>query len=163
MASGIEKLTASFNSQFNQSRMQGGLPAGHGGDKPDLSKEQLVSMSSDLASTDSQRANQMSRIAQNFEAADSNSDGKVSFQEAQTYDQTHPSTEVSSNAEDTKTSSNMDARILKQMFDLFQAYGSTDSSSSGSFLSALAYDRLGSVLDMPHLNLFYGMTCHVKT
>lgn len=148
MASGIETLAASLNSQFNQMRMDGSLNGGQGGmpppggmppgGGPDLTKAQLTSLSSTLASTDSQRASQMSNIAQNFEAADANSDGKVSFQEAQTYDQTHQNTASSSNGEVKNASSNSDARILKQMFDLLQAYGNSNSSSSGSSVSAFA-------------------------
>jgi Ca2+-binding EF-hand superfamily protein len=150
MASGIEKLAASLNSQFNQMRMDSSLNDGQGGMRPpggmpppqgggpDLTKEQLTSMSSTLASTDSQRASQMSNIAQNFAAADVNSDGKVSFQEAQAYDQTHQKTASSSNGAVKNSSSNTDERILKQMFDLFQTYGNSNSSSSGSNVSAFA-------------------------
>lgn len=156
MTIAIEKLAATLDSQINQMRMDGtllgrqggmaphgGMPpppsSQGGGDKPDLTKEQLTSMSSALASTDSQRASQMSNIAQNFEAADTNSDGKVSFQEAQAYDQAHPSSTASSSGEvSNNSSSNMDARILKQMMDLFQAYGYSDSSSSGSIITAVA-------------------------
>ncbi len=150
MASGIEKLAASLNSQFNQMRMNGSLIGGQGampppgrmpppqGGGPDLTKEQLTSLSSTLASTDSHRASQMSNIAQNFEAADANNDGKVSFQEAQSYDKTYQNTASSSNGELKSTSSNTDPLIMKQMFDLLQAYGNSNSSSSGSNVSVFA-------------------------
>lgn len=156
MTAGMEKLAASLNSQFNQMRVNGSLsgvqagmpppggmpppPPPGGGDKPDLTKEQLTSMSSELASTDSQRSNQMSNIAQNFEAADTNSDGKVSFQEAQSYDQADSSSSSSYSSvgeASNNSSSNTEARILKQMLDLLQAYGNSDSTLNGSNFSVV--------------------------
>lgn len=95
MSSGMKKMADALDSQFNQMRMNGGRASGQGGmppppygaDSGGFSKDQLTSMSKSLASTDSARASTMSDIANNFDKADSNGNGKVSGQEAMAYEQ----------------------------------------------------------------------------
>lgn len=50
-----------------------------------FTKDQLTQMAQDTSSTDSKRSSFMSEIAANFEAADSNGDGKVNRDEAKAY------------------------------------------------------------------------------
>lgn len=99
MTSGMKKLADTLDSQFNQMRMSGAMGDGQqtssgampppppDGDSAGFTKDQLTSMSKTLASTDSARASAMSDIANNFDKADSNGDGKVNGQEAMAYKQ----------------------------------------------------------------------------
>jgi Ca2+-binding EF-hand superfamily protein len=151
MSSGLKKLADVLDSQFYQMRMSGTIPGEQGGmppppppggdNKPDLNKDQLTSISSSLASTHPQRATQMSNLAKNFEAADTNGDGKVSFQEAMAYEQANPSGNTnSSHTSDANaaTASDSDARIMKQMLELMQAYNSSNFTSNSIGLRAQA-------------------------
>jgi len=163
MSSAVTKLADALNSQYNEMRMSGSTPGGQGGmqppggmqnqggmppppppgggSKPDLSKDQLSSLSSSLASSDSQRASQMNNLANNFEAADTNSDGKISFQEAMAYEQANPTSDVSSSAKidvNAASSGNSDASILKQIMGLMQAYSDSNYTSNSAGWSALA-------------------------
>lgn len=163
MSSAVTKLADALNSQYNEMRISGSTPGGQGGmqppggmqnqggippppppgggSKPDLSKDQLTSLSSSLASSDSQRASQMSNLANNFEAADTNSDGKVSFQEAMAYELANPTSDVSSSAKidvNAASSSNSYASILKQIMVLMQAYSDSNFTSNSTGWSTLA-------------------------
>ena len=95
-ASTLAKLQEELDSQFNQMRMQGG--GGHGGpqgmggppppppaDDAGFTKDELSSQLEE-AGGDSKRSSLISNIVNNFEAADSDGDGKVSFTEAMAYD-----------------------------------------------------------------------------
>ena len=66
----------------------------------------------------------MSKIAENFEAADSNQDGKVSFQEATAYDQQDSTSSASASASATDNSYD---RMALQLMRLMEAYGLSDS------------------------------------
>ena len=69
-------------------RVRGGGDKGNGdksGANEGFTKDQLTQMAQDTSSTDSKRSSFMSEIAANFEAADSNGDGKVNRDEAKTY------------------------------------------------------------------------------
>ena len=71
--------------------LAGGMPPpppqyGGQGDQG-FTKDQLVSMSKNLSSTDSTRTKVMSDVSVNFETADSNSDGKVNASGASAYEE----------------------------------------------------------------------------
>jgi hypothetical protein len=93
-------------------------------------------MSEELSSTDSTRSQIMSDIASNFEAADTNGDGKVSGSEARAYEEsknsssTGSSTDTSSSA---SSASNADAQFMKQMMQLLKSYGFDQTAESSSF------------------------------
>ncbi len=88
MSSGLQKLADQFDSQFNQSRTSGMGSAHHhdGGEDTGFSKDQLTSMAKEIGSSDSKRSELMSKIADNFDKADANSDGKVNREEAMAFD-----------------------------------------------------------------------------
>ena len=88
MSSGLQKLADQFDSQFNQSRTSGmGCAQNQQGDADaGLTKDQLTSVSKEIGSSDSKRSELMSKIADNFDKADTNSDGKVNREEAMAFD-----------------------------------------------------------------------------
>ena len=155
MSSSMKKLADELDSQFNQMRMSGGMggmsgPGGAGGPggmpppplpggDEGLSKDELTNQLSEIGSSDSKRSDLMSKVVNNFDAADTDGNGKVSFQEAMAYDQQSrtSSTTSSSNtsaaaasSESTRSSSSTsnDLAIMKRIMDLMQAYGSSDAS-----------------------------------
>lgn len=114
MSSNLKKMAAELDSQFNAMRMaQAGGQAGGMPPPPPresdrdrdndagMSKDQLTQVAS--TTTDSKLAALTSKMASNFDAADTNGDGKVSRTEAMTYDQKTQST--SSTASTSKTTS----------------------------------------------------------
>jgi hypothetical protein len=118
--------------------LAGGMPPpppqdGGQGDQG-FTKDQLVSMSKNLRSTDSTRATVMSDVAANFDTADTNSDGKVNASEARAYEESK-STSNTNNTSGANSSSTVDEKIMKQLMQLIHAYGSfekTDESNSFS-------------------------------
>lgn len=114
MSSNLKKMAAELDSQFNAMRMAqaggqaGGMPPPpprdsdrDGDNDAGMSKDQLTQVAS--TTTDSKLAALTSKMASNFDAADTNGDGKVSRTEAMTYDQKTQST--SSTASTSKTTS----------------------------------------------------------
>lgn len=88
MSSGMQKLADQLDSQFNQSRMSGmgSAQRQQGGADGGFSKDQLTSMAKEIGASDSKRSELMSKIADNFDQADTNSDGKVNREEAMAFD-----------------------------------------------------------------------------
>lgn len=140
MSSSLKKLAEQLDSQFNQMRMGGGqgMPPPPPGGMSDagFSKDQLSSMASKTASTDSTLSGKLSSLSNNFDAADTDGDGKISFKEAMAYDQKSQSSTGSSSA-DSAGSANSDQAIMKRIMDLVQAYSSNDDSKS-SLLNTLS-------------------------
>lgn len=134
----LEKIGQQLENQVYASRMQGGdrgpqgmggmppppPPPGSEGDGPSLTKDELTEQIS-AASADDPRTRLMSKIAENFEAADSNQDGKVSFQEATAYDQQDSTSSASASA--TSATDNSYDRMALQLMRLMEAYGLSDS------------------------------------
>jgi Ca2+-binding EF-hand superfamily protein len=152
MSSSMKKLADELDSQFNQMRMSGGMggmsgaggpggmppPPPPGGDEG-LSKDELTHQLSEIGSSDSKRSDLMSKVVNNFDAADTDGNGKVSFQEAMAYDQqsrTGSTTSsdntsaaaASSESTRSRSSTSNDLAIMKRIMDLMQAYGSSDAS-----------------------------------
>lgn len=134
---------AKLQEQLDSSRMHGG---GHGGphgaggppppppaDDAGFTKDELSSQLEESSSSDSKRTELLSKIVSNFEAADTNSDGKVSFTEAMAYDQSSQNSSASDAASGSRSSSNSEAGIMMKIMQLMQAYGgnSQEQSSSG--------------------------------
>lgn len=86
MSSGMQKLADQFDSQFNQSRTSGMGSARQGDEDGGFTKDQLTGMSKEIGSSDSKRSELMSKIADNFDAADTDSNGKVNREEAMAFD-----------------------------------------------------------------------------
>jgi hypothetical protein len=75
----------------------------------------------------------ISNIVNNFEAADSDGDGKVSFTEAMAYDKsTQNSTASAATSGSASASSNSDASIMMKIMQLMHAYGSDQQEQSGN-------------------------------
>ncbi|MFZ6767473.1 EF-hand domain-containing protein [Undibacterium sp. Di26W] len=90
-SSGIKKLSDELESQFNARRTSGSRPPpppdGGGGPGEDggLDKTQLTDLASKVGESNSSAGAALTQVAQNFEAADTNQDGKVSIQESIAY------------------------------------------------------------------------------
>jgi len=138
----LAKLEEQLNSQFNQSRMQGagGRPPPPPADDAGFTKDELSSQLEEISSTDSKRSSLISNIVNNFAAADTNSDGKVSFSEAQTYDKSSQSTQSTSSSSTTAStaSSNSDAQLMMKIMQLMHAYSDSSNSQTSSTSSLLS-------------------------
>ena len=150
----LSKLQEELDSQFNQMRMhgQGGHgPQGMGGMPPPpppqedsgFTKEELSSQLEEIGSTDSERSSFISNVVNNFEAADADSDGKVTFQEAQAYNSQSDSSTASASDSSTTTTAvaytaaNSEAQVMLKIMQLMHAYGSFSDNDSKSALSSL--------------------------
>ena len=123
--------------------LAGGMPPPpppHDGGQNDqgFTKDQLVSMSKNLSSTDSNRAATMSDIAANFEAADTNSDGKVNAGEARAYEESKGTSSTGNTSDSTSSSSSVDEKIMKQLMQLIHEYGNFEKTDENSAFSASA-------------------------
>ncbi len=118
----------------------GGMPTG--GDSGGMTKDQLSSAAS--SSTDSAETSALTNLVNNFDKADTDSDGEVSFKEAMDYKQkTESSGSTSTSASSSSTSStsssnNRDSQVLQQIMKLMQAYGINNQTDSNSLLSTLS-------------------------
>jgi len=149
-SSTLSKLQEQLDSQFNQMRMQGHGghgPQGMGGmppppppqDDAGFTKDELSSQLEEIGSTDSQRSSFISNVVQNFEAADTDGDGKVSFSEAQAYNSKSSSSgdNASDSASSSTTTASNDTQVMFKIMQLMHAYGSFNDNSSNSALSSL--------------------------
>ncbi|MCB4811875.1 EF-hand domain-containing protein [Methylovorus menthalis] len=153
MTSGIDNLLSGLNSQFDSMRMQGGMggsggpqgmppppppQGGEGTEDTGLTKDEVTSIAS--STDDSKLSSLMTDISENFEAADTNEDGKVSMQEAMAYKESSDKANGSStdSTESTSTSSSNSAmsQITRQIQQLISAYGLNESTSSSLSYSA---------------------------
>lgn len=149
-SSTLSKLQEQLDSQFDQMRMQGHGghgPQGMGGMPPPppqndtgFTKDELSSQLEASDSSDSQRTSLISNIVQNFEAADTDGDGKVSFSEAQAYDSRSKGgsdTSRSSANTNAASASDSDSRVAMRIMQLMHAYGSLGDTTNGSASSPL--------------------------
>jgi hypothetical protein len=102
-----------------------------GGDDAGLSQEDLTSQLASIGNADSNRASMLSSLLDNFDQVDTDSNGKVSFDETRAYKQSGQSAAATTN-----TSS--EAEVLMQIMNLAQAYGLGGSNASGASLSVSA-------------------------
>ncbi|MCG2578790.1 EF-hand domain-containing protein [Dechloromonas sp. XY25] len=150
----LSKLQEKLDSQFTQMRMQGhgghgpqgmgGMPPPPPQDDAGFTKDELSSQLEDIGSSDSQRSSFISNVVQNFEAADTDGDGKVSFSEAQAYNSksststgTDTTGTASTTASSTTAAANSDSQVMFKIMQLMHAYGSFNDNSSNSALSSL--------------------------
>lgn len=174
-SAGLKKLSDELDSQFNASRTtnasaahgpQGAHrpPPPPGGDQDGgVSKDQLTQMASDVSQTNSTAGAALTKVAENFAAADTNQDGKVSMQETVAYleksaaasatssatagtssinaSSSAASTDSNSDA-NANNSSKTDAAMFKKAMQLLHAYsdsfqlGSTQNTGSSVSVSA---------------------------
>lgn len=141
-SSNLSKLTEQFDQQFQDMRMEkamqgmGGMPPPPPpADDEGFTKEELTAQLEAVGSTDSQRSSLISSVIENFEAADTNSDGKVSFQEAMAYQESSGSTSTST-ASATASGEDAESQLMLQIMRLMQAYGlGAEDDNSASLLS----------------------------
>ena len=135
LSSGLDALASELDAQFNQMRMSGAMPPPPPPPPPDsdtgFTQDELESQLSEIGSSDSQRSDLLNKIVANFDTADTNSDGKVSFAEAQAYDQSKSSTSSTSSSTSATASAATDAgftvdELTQQLSDI----GSSDSKRS---------------------------------
>jgi len=109
------------------------------GDDAGFTKEELTSQLESADSSDTRRTELISKVVSNFEAADTDGDGKVSFSEAMAYDQ---STQTASDAQTTTSASaaagNSDAQLMKMIMQLVHAYGGGERRDDGGVASLLS-------------------------
>jgi Ca2+-binding EF-hand superfamily protein len=172
LSSSLQKMAEQMDAQFANMRMnqamggqggQGGMGGmgGPGGMPPPppkndagFTKEELSSQLSETGSSDSQQSSLISTVVNNFDAADTDGDGKVSFKEAMAYEQsTQSSSAASSSSSSSSSSSNsgdssssssgndLNAKVMLQIMRLMHAYGDSgnaNASAAGSALSVSA-------------------------
>ena len=144
MASGFQKLADALDSQFEQSRMQGAMPPPPQNDTG-FTKDELTEQLSEIGSSDSGRASFISNVVENFDAADTNGDGKVTFQEAMAYNESSSSSSSTSSSSSSSTTSSSssttssqvtDAQVFRQLMDLLRTYD-TGNDATKNTLSTL--------------------------
>jgi Ca2+-binding EF-hand superfamily protein len=145
----LTKLQDNLETQYLDSRMQaareaggmGGMPPPPPppGEGPTLSKDELTSMVNELGTSDS-RSNMMSNILENFDKADTDGDGKVSFQEAKAFEQSSSSSGSTAGTSSSVSSSNAsEEKAMMQIMKLMQAYNiGNDPSQYGGLGSTLS-------------------------
>lgn len=122
----LKAAAEQLDNQFASMRMQGGgampPPPPPPGNDAGFTKGELSSQLNEIGSSDSERSSLISDIVQNFDEADTDGDGKVSFQEAMTYEQSQSSSSGSSEANATVASEDSNQKLMMQIMRLMQAY-----------------------------------------
>jgi len=146
-------VLAQLQEQMDSQRMQGGggaHPAGGmpppppPGDDAGFTKDELTSQIESADSSDTQRTELLNKIVENFEAADSDGDGKVSFKEAMAYDEstktatTDSSSTSGSTSNTTTAASNNDDQIMFKIMQLMHAYSSGQDQEQSGLASLLS-------------------------
>lgn len=147
LTAGINNLVEQLNSQLNSARggqemppppPPGGMPPPPtGGDDAGFTKDELTEIAS--TTDDTKLSGLMSSVAANFEAADTNEDGKVSSQEAMAYQRKAESgssgsstSQTSANTSSESTIDQQAASVLMKIAQLIPAYGLSDSSTAST-------------------------------
>jgi hypothetical protein len=119
-------------------RIQEGMAAGGMGGMPPpqndtgFTQDELSAQLEEIGGTDSTRASLISSIVENFEAADSGGDGKVSFQEAMAYQESAATTDSGSST----AAADTDSKVMLQIMRLMQAYNLKDGAASSVSVTA---------------------------
>ncbi len=165
-STGLKNLSDALESQFNARRTtdatgtqgpqgaNGPPPPPVDGDQGDgVSQNQLSSMASDVSKTDSVAGANLSTVAENFEAADTNQDGKVSLKETLAYieksaaaatattssaSSVNASSSSASADSNSDSASNTDAALFKKVMQLLQAYADPFQSGDKSSASSIS-------------------------
>lgn len=147
LSNSLKKLADQLDSQFDQMRMSNQGSQGARGMPPPpppggqndagFSKDELQSQLSDIGSSDSTRSDLITEIVNNFDKADTDSDGKVSFQEAIAYDQKTSSSSTGSTSASSASTASSEQAIMKRIVELMQAYRNSDANQA-SLLGSLS-------------------------
>lgn len=149
MTDSLKKIADQLDSQFNSMRTSGrGGMQGMGGmppppppqssDSAGFSKDELQSQLDAIGSSDSKRSSSISNIVNNFDKADTNGDGKVSAQEAMTYDQSNQTSASASTSTDSSSTTISEANVMMKIMQLMHAYGLGQDSSQTSSTATLS-------------------------
>lgn len=132
------------SASMNETTLQGAdrmppppAPGGFGNmNESGLSKEELASLLSEIDSTESDLANQISNIIDNFDEADMNGDGRVSLRETMAFNQDEATQAVGSSSNETATASSseetLNAKVMLQVLRLVQAYSANNETPQGN-------------------------------
>lgn len=128
MTSGLKTLMSALDSQFESGRMSeamGGMPPPPPPPEGDtgFTADELQAQLDEIGDTDSARSSLISNIIENFDAADTDGDGKVTFQEAMAYDQSTSSGTSDSTTSTASASASSEAQLMSQIMKLAEAYG----------------------------------------
>lgn len=140
MSATFEQIASELDGPFPRMRLngQGDMPPPppQDGEKADegFTQEQLTAMSEDNDSTASKKTDLFSQLANNFDAADSNGDGKVTHDEAMAFEQANSSNSGSEDgdASNSRSANASDMQFMKKMMELMHAYGG-DTNQTTSF------------------------------
>lgn len=155
LSSTLQKISDELESQFNDMRMSqamggaggsggaGGMPPpppAESADSEGFTKDELTTMASETASTDSARASFISDVAANFDEADTDENGKVSLQESIVYEQSKQSASSTSSTDSSTSSSSsastaaeeLNAKVMHRIMDLMRTYAQDSSSTTQS-------------------------------
>lgn len=149
---GLKKVAEQLDNQFMSMRLRGGMqgaggmpppPPQDGADDAGFTKDELTSQLNSAGSSDSKMSSLISNIVSNFDKADTDGDGKVSFKEAMAYDQgasgsASGSSSTSSSSDTAATASDTNAKLMLQIMQLMQTYGIGPNAQSSSSLSVTA-------------------------
>ena len=149
MTSGLQSLMESLDSQFESMRMSeamgamGAMPPPPPPPENDtgFTQEELEAQLEEIGDTDSERSALLTSVIENFEAADVDGDGKVTFQEAMDYQQSSATTAASSETGTTSSSGSTgltEAELMLQVMKLVEAYGLFGLQQESSTLSTVA-------------------------
>ena len=156
-SSGLKKLSDALETQFNARRTNGsgsssnqmpppppdGVSGGGNADDGGLTQSQLSDLATNVSSSNSSAGSSLSTVAKNFDAADTNQDGKVSLKETLAYLEKvasatgSSSTQSTSNTSSTGSTSSTTATsgattVASTSSNSASANSSTSSSSSSS-------------------------------
>jgi Ca2+-binding EF-hand superfamily protein len=122
----VTAMEAMAYDQANQTAESSAMPVG--GPPPaandsGFTEDELTQQLEEIGSSDSQRSDLISKIVNNFDEADSDSDGKVSFKEARTFDEANQTSEsADASSSSTSASQQADDQTIKEIMKLMQAY-----------------------------------------
>lgn len=115
-------------------------PQNGSGQDAGFTKDELSSQLKNVGSSDSRRSDLVNKIVNNFDKADTDGNGKVSLQEARTYDQssTSNSASASSGNSNSTNADDTNAKILNQVMHQMQTYSPANHSNSENGVSIFA-------------------------
>jgi len=138
-SSALEALAETLNSQYDQSRMSGMAPPPPppaSGSESGFTEEELTSQLEEIGDTDSARSTLISSILENFDAADTNSDGTVSNAEARAYAEANDLTSPAAANAASTSSISASGFTAEELTTQLEEIGSTDAARS-SLISSI--------------------------
>jgi len=150
LATLLQKVTDQFEDSFAAARVGQAIgsrppppPPGGGGDKG-MTAEELGAVAEDAEASGSAQASELAALVESFDEADTDGDGKVSFQEAMAF---RKSSESASSADGASSAgrtavpdeAGRDERMLARVLDMLSKYDANSASAAtSSGLSVLA-------------------------